>query len=191
MELGAQRAQLAALLPRAGALFPQFAGGESGRREHQADRGITCASRSGWRRSPRGFSEEDLTRYLQLTLDLFKDLQFSLQPRLHLEIGLLRLVQAGKLRIHRRGAIAIWAVAVRRRLRRASLHRRPTHNPPTPASAPPAREPPARAPGATACTRRCSNPECRSTADAMEHSEVGGIERQVDVRHARGLRACP
>jgi DNA polymerase-3 subunit gamma/tau len=44
-----------------------------------------------------GFSQEDLTRYLQLTLDLFKDLQFSLQPRLHLEIGLLRLVQAGKL----------------------------------------------------------------------------------------------
>jgi DNA polymerase-3 subunit gamma/tau len=44
-----------------------------------------------------GFSEEDLTRYLQLTLDLFKDLQFSLQPRLHLEIGLLRLVQASRL----------------------------------------------------------------------------------------------
>jgi DNA polymerase-3 subunit gamma/tau len=44
-----------------------------------------------------GFSEDDLTRYLQLTLDLFKDMQFSLQPRLHLEIGLLRLVQAGRL----------------------------------------------------------------------------------------------
>jgi len=43
------------------------------------------------------FSEEDLTRYLQITLDVFKDLQFSLQPRLHLEIGLLKLVQAGKL----------------------------------------------------------------------------------------------
>jgi len=43
------------------------------------------------------FSEEDLTRYLQITLDLFKDLQASLQPRLHLEIGLLRLIQAGKL----------------------------------------------------------------------------------------------
>jgi len=43
------------------------------------------------------FSEEDLTRYLQLSLDLFKDLQFSLQPRFHLEIGLLRLVQAGRL----------------------------------------------------------------------------------------------
>jgi DNA polymerase-3 subunit gamma/tau len=43
------------------------------------------------------FSEEDLTRYLQLALDLFRDLQSSLQPRLHLEIGLLRMVQAGKL----------------------------------------------------------------------------------------------
>lgn len=43
------------------------------------------------------FSEEDLTRYLQLALDLFKDLQASLQPRLHLEMGLLRMVHAGKL----------------------------------------------------------------------------------------------
>ncbi len=43
------------------------------------------------------FSEEDLTRYLQLALDLFRDLQSSLQPRLHLEIGLLRMVHAGKL----------------------------------------------------------------------------------------------
>jgi len=43
------------------------------------------------------FSEEDLSRYLQLSLDLFRDLQFSLQPRFHLEIGLVRLVQAGRL----------------------------------------------------------------------------------------------
>ncbi len=43
------------------------------------------------------FSEEDLTRYLHLTLELFRDLQFSLQPRFHLEIGLIRLVHAGRL----------------------------------------------------------------------------------------------
>jgi DNA polymerase-3 subunit gamma/tau len=43
------------------------------------------------------FREEDLTRDLKLSLDLFKDLQESLQPRLHLEMGLLRLVQAGRL----------------------------------------------------------------------------------------------
>jgi DNA polymerase-3 subunit gamma/tau len=44
-----------------------------------------------------GFTEEDLTRYLQLSLDLFSDLQTSLQPRFHLEMGLVRLVQAGRL----------------------------------------------------------------------------------------------
>src|SRR3989442_12758338 len=43
------------------------------------------------------FSEEDLTRYLQLSLDLFKELQTSLQPRFHLEIRLLKLVQASRL----------------------------------------------------------------------------------------------
>src|SRR5437773_150655 len=45
----------------------------------------------------RPFSEEDLTRYLQLSLDLFTDLQSSLQPRFHLELGLIRMVQAGRL----------------------------------------------------------------------------------------------
>ena len=44
-----------------------------------------------------GFSEEDLSRYLQLSLDLFRDLQYSLQPRFHLEMGLVRMVQAGRL----------------------------------------------------------------------------------------------
>jgi len=43
------------------------------------------------------FSEEDLTRYLKLTLDLYREMQFSLQPRLHLELGLLRLVHAGRI----------------------------------------------------------------------------------------------
>ena len=45
------------------------------------------------------FSEEDLTRYVQLSLDLFRDLQTSLQPRFHLEIGLVRLVHAGRLEL--------------------------------------------------------------------------------------------
>lgn len=44
------------------------------------------------------FSEEDLTRYLNLTLDLYKTMQYSLQPRLHLELGLIKLVQAGRLK---------------------------------------------------------------------------------------------
>ncbi|MFL6352194.1 MAG: DNA polymerase III subunit gamma/tau [Bryobacteraceae bacterium] len=43
------------------------------------------------------FCEEDLTRYLNLTLELYKTLQSSLQPRLHLEVGLIKLIQVGRL----------------------------------------------------------------------------------------------
>ncbi len=43
------------------------------------------------------FSQEDLTRYLQLSLDLYRDLQQAVQPRFRLEIGLLKLVHAGRL----------------------------------------------------------------------------------------------
>lgn len=57
----------------------------------------TPAEQEDLARTAAHFSEEDLTRHLKLTLDLFKDLQSSLQPRLHLEMGLIRLVQAGKL----------------------------------------------------------------------------------------------
>ncbi|MBV8894943.1 MAG: DNA polymerase III subunit gamma/tau [Acidobacteriaceae bacterium] len=51
----------------------------------------------GLLQTAESFSEEDLTRYLNLTLELYKTLQESLQPRLHLELGLVKLVQAGKL----------------------------------------------------------------------------------------------
>lgn len=43
------------------------------------------------------FGDMDLTRYLQIALDLFKELQYSLQPRLHLELGLLRMLYASRL----------------------------------------------------------------------------------------------
>lgn len=47
--------------------------------------------------SAEPFSEEDLTRFLNLTLELYKTMQTSLQPRLHLELGLVKLVHAGRL----------------------------------------------------------------------------------------------
>jgi DNA polymerase-3 subunit gamma/tau len=70
------------------------------------------------------FSEEDLTRYLQLSLDLFRDMQFSLQPRFHLEIGLLRLVQAGRL------------LPIEEALARVGKGVPPTAPPPSPVPAP-------------------------------------------------------
>jgi DNA polymerase-3 subunit gamma/tau len=57
----------------------------------------TAAEQSKLRQVAARFSEQDLTRYLQLVLDIYKDMQTSLQPRLHLEMGLLRLVHAGRL----------------------------------------------------------------------------------------------
>ncbi len=43
------------------------------------------------------FSEEDLTRYLQLVLNLYRDLQHAPHSRFHLEMGLLKMVHAGRL----------------------------------------------------------------------------------------------
>ena len=55
------------------------------------------AEQNAFLRTAALFSEEDLTRYLNLTLELYKTLQYSLQPRLHLEIGLIKLVHASRL----------------------------------------------------------------------------------------------
>lgn len=44
------------------------------------------------------FSTEDLTRYVQILLSLYQDLQHSTQERFRLEVGLLKLVYAGRLR---------------------------------------------------------------------------------------------
>jgi DNA polymerase-3 subunit gamma/tau len=57
----------------------------------------TAAERDRLAATAQSFSEEDLTRYLQLSLDLFRDLQYSLQPRLQLELGLLRMIHAGRM----------------------------------------------------------------------------------------------
>jgi len=121
----------------------------------------------------KGFSEEDLTRYLQLTLDLFKDLQSSLQPRLHLEIGLLRLVQAGRL------------VTIEEALSDLggdgsppAPARKPTAIPPIAKSQPPsAKSEPAPASASTGPWRdrlhaAAAEFGLQTTADAIEHSQV-------------------
>jgi DNA polymerase-3 subunit gamma/tau len=103
------------------------------------------------------FSEEDLTRYLRLTLDLFRDLQSSLQPRLHLELGLLRLVHAGRLQSIEEAIAGIGGGAV------PKLALPPKPAPPaTPAS------------GDTKTRLHAALLEAKQTfgADALEHSEL-------------------
>ncbi len=128
-----------------------------------------------------GFSEEDLTRYLQLTLDLFKDLQFSLQPRLHLEIGLLRLVQAGKLVSIEEALSDLGSGGSTPPPRKSSAPPPPTSRnvqaaPPTPdpqspASAPAAASPPT-GPWRDRLHAAAAEFGLQTTADAIEHSEV-------------------
>jgi DNA polymerase-3 subunit gamma/tau len=111
------------------------------------------------------FSEEDLTRYLQLSLVLFSDLQASLQPRLHLEIGLLRMVHAGKLQSIEDALAGLGS---------AGSGSVPTRLPPAPA---PVKAPPTSISQATGDLRsrlHATLIEAKQVhiADAIEHSEI-------------------
>jgi DNA polymerase-3 subunit gamma/tau len=46
----------------------------------------------------QSFSEQDLIRYFDLLLRLEGDVRYSTQPRLHLEVGLVKLAKAGHMR---------------------------------------------------------------------------------------------
>ena len=53
--------------------------------------------RQGLRELAELFSQEDLARFFQILLRTEGELRYSLEPRFHLEMGLLKLVHAGKL----------------------------------------------------------------------------------------------
>jgi DNA polymerase-3 subunit gamma/tau len=124
------------------------------------------------------FSEQDLTRYLQLTLDLFRDMQFSLQPRLHFELGLIRLVEAGRL------------ISIEEALAGATGSA-PASAPPPKASPPP---PPAPAPGGLKERLAAALREIGMafTADAVEHSTLaesaGSLQFTVPAEFALAMQ---
>ena len=115
------------------------------------------------------FSEEDLTRYLQLSLDLFRDLQFSLQLRFHLELGLLRMVQAGRL-VSIEEALA--AIGTERASGRGGERAKPA----------PSTQPPAPSPSSWRQKLHATLMELGMafTADAIEHSEI--VEANGELR---------
>ncbi len=57
----------------------------------------TAEQRPGLAKAAELFSEEDLTRYFQILLHTDDDLRRKMDPRVHLEMGLLRLVNAARL----------------------------------------------------------------------------------------------
>jgi DNA polymerase-3 subunit gamma/tau len=151
--------------------------------------GASAAEQAKMRQTAQQFSEEDLTRYLQLSLELFKDMQSALQPRLHLEIGLLRLVHAGRL------------LPIEQALGTMGTIKTPPAPPEPPkprtgpspfamdssrkAAAPPSPPPPPKSSGPVAATATALAPDlksalyqalsdlgCNFTADAVEASEI-------------------
>src|SRR5262249_13017493 len=44
-----------------------------------------------------GFSQEDLTRFLEILLNLHQQMRFTMEPRFYMELGLLKLVEAERL----------------------------------------------------------------------------------------------
>ncbi|MBA3974935.1 MAG: DNA polymerase III subunit gamma/tau [Candidatus Solibacter sp.] len=161
------------------------------------------------------FSEEDLTRWLQITIDLYSQMQYSLQPRLHLELGLLRLVHAGRLQpiedvirgLSAGSAILSRAAPAARlsapkpaaapppppRPAPVAAPRPAPAAPPKPAEAPPAVPPP---PAEGSLKQRLASMLQRQkkafTADAVEHAEViengGTVEFLVPRQHMLSLR---
>jgi DNA polymerase-3 subunit gamma/tau len=134
------------------------------------------AEQQGLIESAAPFTEEDLTRYLQLTLDLFRDLQNSLQPRLHLEIGLLRMVQAGKLQSIEEALAGLGGAS--------AAPSKPTPPRAVPAASPKAVAPPQTAvlPGGDLRSRlHAALIEAKLThvADAVEHSALAESDAEL------------
>jgi DNA polymerase III subunit gamma/tau len=57
----------------------------------------TPDQRPGLQKAAALFTEEDLTRYFQILLQTDRDVRKEMDPRVHLEMGLLRLVNASRL----------------------------------------------------------------------------------------------
>jgi DNA polymerase-3 subunit gamma/tau len=112
------------------------------------------------------FSEEDLTRYVQLMLSLYRDLQHAPHPRFHLELGLVKLVHAGRL-------ISIEEALSGKAPPSASPSARVERAP----SPPPAAAPPSGLRERLVAALRAQGDAF--TADAVEHSQVAEAGAEV------------
>ena len=141
---GRNRPEPAAFFARAVALLAQSFGRETRRQAHAAHLRVRSGTNRRCLKPPPRFSEEDLTRYLNLSLDLYKNLQSSLQPRLHLELGLIKLVQAGRLQSIESALAGLEKVSAANRVRHAHLRRgRPAFQAPASSRSAPLEPPPA------------------------------------------------
>jgi len=153
----------------------------------------SAAQRAQLAQTAARFSEEDLTRYLQLSLDLYRDLQFSLQPRFYLEIGLVRLVQAGRL-LPIEEALAQFSGPGSKPAPQGPAGNPPPRPTPSPAARPPVQPAPSPPqPAAPADWRQALHTALMDlgmpfTADAVEHSRVVEAAGELQFTTAKSNR---
>ena len=151
------------------------------------------------------FSEEDLTRYLNLTLELYKTMQSSLQPRLHLELGLVKLVQAGKLQsieealagLPKAASATAAASPALTATAKSAAPRPPAFQAPAPAKAAGMEKPAEIAPVAPAVVATGDLHQdlyqalCKAgmehSADAIQHAEVSLSGSELLIRAPKGM----
>lgn len=117
------------------------------------------------------FSEKDLIRYLNIVLEVYGTLQHSLQPRFHLELGLMRLIHAGRMST---------VEQVLTELRKAE-----GEIPRSGGSAPP----PSGRTSASGRPERASSPQASSSSAAAPRAESGSFPSNLGTVSFRGSRA--
>lgn len=139
------------------------------------------------------FSEEDLTRFFQILLQTDDDLRRKPDPRVHLEMGLLRLISAARLApleellAELKSGTSTTASAGTTRARSAPLPQAPTATLPTaPAFAPPQRSAPQSAPPSTPAARVETNPQGASTPWPAAVAPLAAIEAPTETKAPHG-----
>ena len=132
----------------------------------------------------RQFTEDDLTRDLKLALDLFRDLQSSLQPRLHLEMGLLRLIHAGRLQPIEEAIAALGGGSAPRKTGDRTLPHDPVSSRPSVQTPKDSARKPEAVPEATGDFRTrllatLHESKLTHVADAVGHSEVDETQAEI------------
>ena len=132
------------------------------------------------------FSNEDLIRYVQILLALYQDLQQATQQRFRLEIGLLKLVYAGRLR------------PIEEML--SGLPASGSAKQPRPPSGPPAPRPTETAPSRTPAPTKAASADLRppaerapepAPAERPDASRPAAAPTQPDISSARPAKPEP
>ena len=139
------------------------------------------------------FSEEDLTRFFQILLQTDDDLRRKPDPRVHLEMGLLRLINAARLApleellAELKSGTSATASAGTTRASAAPLPQAHTATLPTaPAFAPPPRSAPQSASPSTPAARVEINPQGASTPLPAAVAPMAAIEASTEIKPPNG-----